>query len=122
MKRRVLIIPAAGLGTRLHSPLPKLLVPVGGIAMIDRLQQLYADRISRTIIVTNPAARPLVEAHVGQRDRCRRRGPGEADRHAGRDHDRCRGRRSGQCGQRVDHLVRSGRRPSEDGGAPGAAR
>jgi bifunctional UDP-N-acetylglucosamine pyrophosphorylase / glucosamine-1-phosphate N-acetyltransferase len=68
MTRRVLIVPAAGLGTRLHSPLPKLLVPVGGIAMIDRLQQLYANRISRTIIVTNPAARPQVVAHVEPRD------------------------------------------------------
>jgi bifunctional UDP-N-acetylglucosamine pyrophosphorylase/glucosamine-1-phosphate N-acetyltransferase len=67
MKRRVLIIPAAGLGTRLHSPLPKLLVPVRGIPMIDRLQQLYADWISQTIIVTNPAARPLVEDHVARR-------------------------------------------------------
>lgn len=67
MKRRVLIIPAAGLGTRLHSPLPKLLVPVGGMPMIDRLQQLYADRIGRTIIVTNPSERPLVEEHVGRR-------------------------------------------------------
>ena len=68
MTRRVLIIPAAGLGTRLHSPLPKLLVPVGGIPMIDRLHQLYAGRVGRTIIVTNPAARPLVEDHVVRRD------------------------------------------------------
>ena len=68
MKQRVLIIPAAGLGTRLHSPLPKLLVPVRGIPMIDRLQRLYADCVGRTIIVTNPAARPLVEDHVGRRN------------------------------------------------------
>ena len=67
MTRRVLIIPAAGLGTRLHSPLPKLLVPVGGIPMMDRLLQLYADRISRTIIVTSPAARTIVEDHVKHR-------------------------------------------------------
>ena len=68
MTRRVLIIPAAGLGTRLHSPLPKLLVPVGGIPMIDRLLQLYAERIGRTIVVTNPAARTLVEDHVKHRN------------------------------------------------------
>ena len=67
MTRRVLIVPAAGLGTRLHSPLPKLLVPVGGIPMIDRLLDLYADRISRAIVVATPAARAAVEDHVSQR-------------------------------------------------------
>ena len=67
MKRRVLIVPAAGFGTRLHSPLPKLLVPVRGIPMLDRLHQLYSGRVGRTIIVTNPAARPLVEDHVERR-------------------------------------------------------
>ena len=68
MNRRVLIIPAAGLGTRLHSPLPKLLVPVRGIPMIDRLHQLYTACVERTIIVTNPSARPLVEEHVQRRN------------------------------------------------------
>jgi len=67
MTRRVLIVPAAGLGTRLHSPLPKLLVPVGGIPMIDRLLQLYSDWIRRTIVVTNPAAQPIVEDHLKHR-------------------------------------------------------
>jgi bifunctional N-acetylglucosamine-1-phosphate-uridyltransferase/glucosamine-1-phosphate-acetyltransferase GlmU-like protein len=67
MTRRVLIVPAAGLGTRLHSPLPKLLVPVGGIPMIDRLLRLYADRIGRTIVVTNPASRGIVEDHLKHR-------------------------------------------------------
>ena len=66
MTRHVLIVPAAGLGTRLHSPLPKLLVPVGGIPMIDRLLQLYSDRISRTIVVVHPAARAAVEDHLRQ--------------------------------------------------------
>jgi bifunctional UDP-N-acetylglucosamine pyrophosphorylase / glucosamine-1-phosphate N-acetyltransferase len=66
MTRRVLVVPAAGLGTRLHSPLPKLLVPVGGIPMIDRLLQLYSGRISRAIVITNPAARVAVEEHVKQ--------------------------------------------------------
>ena len=64
MKPRALIVPAAGLGTRLHSPLPKLLVPVAGLPMIDRLLQLYAGEVDRTIVVCNPASRPLVEAHV----------------------------------------------------------
>jgi bifunctional UDP-N-acetylglucosamine pyrophosphorylase / glucosamine-1-phosphate N-acetyltransferase len=67
MTRRALIVPAAGLGTRLHSPLPKLLVRVGGMPMIDRVLQLYADRISRTIVVTNPAARAMVEDHLKHR-------------------------------------------------------
>ena len=64
MTRRVLIVPAAGLGSRLLSPLPKLLVPVAGTPMIDRLFDLYAGPAPRTVIVCNPASRPQVEAHV----------------------------------------------------------
>jgi bifunctional N-acetylglucosamine-1-phosphate-uridyltransferase/glucosamine-1-phosphate-acetyltransferase GlmU-like protein len=67
MSRRVLIVPAAGLGSRLLSPLPKLLVPVAGTPMIDRLFDLYASLVRRTIIVCNPASRAQVEAHVRQR-------------------------------------------------------
>ena len=67
MTRRVLIVPAAGLGTRLHSPLPKLLVPVAGVPMIDRLLGLYADTIDRTIVVCNPASRAMVDEHLRSR-------------------------------------------------------
>ena len=67
MTRRVLIVPAAGLGSRLQSPLPTLLVPVAGTPMIDRLFDLYAGHAPRTVIVCNPASRPQVEAHVRRR-------------------------------------------------------
>jgi bifunctional UDP-N-acetylglucosamine pyrophosphorylase / glucosamine-1-phosphate N-acetyltransferase len=62
---RVLIVPAAGLGTRLGSPLPKLLVPVAGVAMIDRLLALYRPYVSRTVLVVNPDALETVRRHVG---------------------------------------------------------
>lgn len=62
--KRVLIVPAAGHGTRLRSPLPKLLVPVGGRPMIDWLFDLYADRVDHRVIVTSPAALAAVTAHV----------------------------------------------------------
>ena len=39
---RTLIIPAAGLGSRLGLNLPKVLVPVDGRPMIDWLVELYA--------------------------------------------------------------------------------
>ena len=67
MTPRVLIVPAAGLGSRLQSPLPKLLVPVGGVPMIDRLLDLYAGHAGRTVIVSNPGARTQVESHVRAR-------------------------------------------------------
>jgi bifunctional UDP-N-acetylglucosamine pyrophosphorylase/glucosamine-1-phosphate N-acetyltransferase len=64
---RVLIIPAAGHGTRLGSSLPKVLVPVAGVAMLDRLLALYAPVVDRVVLVVNPASAPLVEAHLGDR-------------------------------------------------------
>jgi bifunctional UDP-N-acetylglucosamine pyrophosphorylase/glucosamine-1-phosphate N-acetyltransferase len=67
MTTRVLIVPAAGLGTRLRSPLPKLLVPVAGVPMIDRLLDLYAGTIDRTIVVSNPDSRGPVEEHLRRR-------------------------------------------------------
>jgi bifunctional UDP-N-acetylglucosamine pyrophosphorylase / glucosamine-1-phosphate N-acetyltransferase len=63
---RVLIVPAAGLGTRLGSPLPKLLVSVAGVAMIDRLLALYRQYVSRAILVVNPAALATVRRHIGE--------------------------------------------------------
>ena len=48
---RLLIVPAAGAGTRLGVGLPKLLVPVDGIPMIARVLALYADLAARAVIV-----------------------------------------------------------------------
>lgn len=67
MTSRVLIVPAAGLGTRLQSALPKLLVPVAGVPMIDRLLNLYAGTVDQTIVVCHPGARTPVQDHLRQR-------------------------------------------------------
>ena len=63
---RVLVVPAAGTGSRLGADLPKLLVPVNGRAMIDRLLDLYRPVADRAVIVVSPAARAAVEAAIGK--------------------------------------------------------
>ena len=64
---RMLIVPAAGMGTRLGAALPKLLVPVGGTPMIDRVLALYESVVDHAVIVVSPAAREQVEAHLASR-------------------------------------------------------
>jgi bifunctional UDP-N-acetylglucosamine pyrophosphorylase/glucosamine-1-phosphate N-acetyltransferase len=64
MRSRVLIIPAAGLGSRLGARLPKVLVPVGGAPMLDRLLALYAGLVSHAIVVTHPSFETMVREHV----------------------------------------------------------
>ena len=61
---RVLVIPAAGTGSRLGAAVPKLLVPVGGRPMIERLFALYADVAERAIVVVAPAALAMVAARL----------------------------------------------------------
>jgi bifunctional UDP-N-acetylglucosamine pyrophosphorylase/glucosamine-1-phosphate N-acetyltransferase len=61
---RILIIPAAGLGTRLKSELPKVLVPVDGAPMLDRLLDMYKPFVDRFIVITHPSFDPLVRQHV----------------------------------------------------------
>jgi bifunctional UDP-N-acetylglucosamine pyrophosphorylase/glucosamine-1-phosphate N-acetyltransferase len=61
---RVLVIPAAGLGSRLGGPLPKVLTPVGGVPMIDRLLGLYRGVVSRAVLVLHPSFAAAVERHV----------------------------------------------------------
>jgi bifunctional N-acetylglucosamine-1-phosphate-uridyltransferase/glucosamine-1-phosphate-acetyltransferase GlmU-like protein len=64
---RVLIVPAAGLGSRLGAGAPKLLVPVAGVPMVDRILDLYRDRMTRAVIVVNPAFADAVRRHLGSR-------------------------------------------------------
>jgi bifunctional N-acetylglucosamine-1-phosphate-uridyltransferase/glucosamine-1-phosphate-acetyltransferase GlmU-like protein len=64
MTSRVLIVPAAGLGTRLGAEQPKLLVPVGGIPMIDRLLALFAGAVDRAVVVVHPSFEREVRAHL----------------------------------------------------------
>src|SRR5689334_21394604 len=59
----VLVVPAAGRGSRLDSPLPKFLVPVAGRPMIDWLIALYRDFVSRVVIVVAPPALESARQH-----------------------------------------------------------
>ena len=60
---RVLIIPAAGRGSRLQSDLPKVLYPVAGRAMIDHLLDLYSDYVDRFVLVLSPEFQDVVHDH-----------------------------------------------------------
>ncbi len=66
MRSRLLVVPAAGLGTRLGADRPKLLVPVAGVPMIDRLLDLFADAVQRAVVVVHPSFEQQVSAHLAQ--------------------------------------------------------
>jgi bifunctional UDP-N-acetylglucosamine pyrophosphorylase/glucosamine-1-phosphate N-acetyltransferase len=53
---RVLVIPAAGTGSRLGASVPKLLVPVNGRPMIEHLLVLYSGHVGRVVLVVAPSA------------------------------------------------------------------
>jgi len=59
----LLIIPAAGLGSRLQASVPKLLFPVNGKPMIDYLFDLYAPVVERFMLVLHPDFKDEVERH-----------------------------------------------------------
>ena len=50
----MLIIPAAGAGSRLGGGLPKILVPVAGRSMLDRLIALYRPYTDAIVVVAHP--------------------------------------------------------------------
>jgi len=60
---RLMIIPAAGAGTRLQSAGPKLLFPVAGRPMIDHLLDLYAPFVDRFVLVLHPSFVDAVRGH-----------------------------------------------------------
>ena len=62
----VLIIPAAGAGSRLKSSTPKVLAPVNGRPMIDHLIGLYRDVVGRFVLVLHPAAELAVRRHCAE--------------------------------------------------------
>jgi bifunctional UDP-N-acetylglucosamine pyrophosphorylase / glucosamine-1-phosphate N-acetyltransferase len=64
MTARTLVVPAAGLGSRLGAALPKLLVRVAGIPMIDRLLDAYRGVVSEAVIVVHPSFEPDVRRHL----------------------------------------------------------
>jgi bifunctional UDP-N-acetylglucosamine pyrophosphorylase/glucosamine-1-phosphate N-acetyltransferase len=61
---RLLVIPAAGLGSRLGGYVPKVLVRVAGATMLDRLLDLYNDVVERVVIVVNPVFAADVRRHA----------------------------------------------------------
>ena len=69
MSSRLLIVPAAGLGTRLGGDRPKLLVPVGGMPMIDRLLALFAGAVDRAVVVVHPSFEREVREHLARAGR-----------------------------------------------------
>jgi bifunctional UDP-N-acetylglucosamine pyrophosphorylase/glucosamine-1-phosphate N-acetyltransferase len=66
MRSRLLIVPAAGLGTRLGGTRPKLLVPVAGVPMIDRLLALFAGVVDRAVVVVHPSCEREVQTHLDE--------------------------------------------------------
>ena len=60
---RLMVIPAAGLGSRLSRAIPKVLFPVNGLAMIDHLLNLYGAIIDRFILVLHPSFQEQVVQH-----------------------------------------------------------
>lgn len=67
MSGRVLVIPAAGRGSRLGSDGPKVLAPVAGRPMLDWLLDLYLDRVETMTLVVQPAARDLIAGALRSR-------------------------------------------------------
>jgi bifunctional UDP-N-acetylglucosamine pyrophosphorylase/glucosamine-1-phosphate N-acetyltransferase len=64
MSRRFLVIPAAGLGSRLGAAAPKVLVRVAGVPMIDRLERLYRGFVSKIVLIVHPSFADTVRKHV----------------------------------------------------------
>ncbi len=61
--KRLVIIPAAGRGSRLNSDIPKVLYPVKGKPMIDYLFALYASVVDRFILILHPDVVESVQQH-----------------------------------------------------------
>jgi bifunctional UDP-N-acetylglucosamine pyrophosphorylase/glucosamine-1-phosphate N-acetyltransferase len=65
--KRLMIIPAAGLGSRLSADIPKVLYPVNGMPMIDYLFDLYASVVERFVLVLHPSFAPDVVRYCAYR-------------------------------------------------------
>ena len=87
----LMIIPAAGRGTRLASDVPKVLFPVLGRPMLDYLLDRYAPHVGCFVVVVHPSFRAEVERYCAGRSMGRRIcRPRRADGHARRDIDSLR--------------------------------
>ena len=65
---RLLIIPAAGRGSRLGVDTPKALVPVAGVPMLDHLLRRHRPFVNRFVVVVAPAAVDLFSAFTKAHD------------------------------------------------------
>jgi CTP:molybdopterin cytidylyltransferase MocA len=65
--RRVLLVPAAGLGSRLQVHGAKALVAVNGRPMLDHIADLYQPYVNRLIVVTHPSFAPAISEWAGSR-------------------------------------------------------
>lgn len=63
--RRVLIVPAAGLGSRLRTDVPKALVLVNGKPMIDHVVDRFRPFVERVVYVVAPSFAPRLREHLG---------------------------------------------------------
>lgn len=61
---RVLVVPAAGLGSRLHAGQPKALTPVLGRPMIDHVIARHAPYCDRVVVVAHPKFRVALRKHL----------------------------------------------------------
>ena len=61
---RLLIIPAAGIGSRLGANVPKVLVPVAGMTMLERLLNLYRASVDHIVLIVNPVFEAPIRQHV----------------------------------------------------------
>jgi molybdopterin-guanine dinucleotide biosynthesis protein A len=61
---RALIIPAAGVGSRLGYSGPKALYPLNGRPLLDHLIDLYRDQVDRIVLVVRPVDRQAFAQHL----------------------------------------------------------
>lgn len=62
--KRLLIIPAAGRGSRLGSAKPKILTRVSGRPMLDHLERLYRRAVDEAVVVAHPSFAGAVQARL----------------------------------------------------------
>jgi NDP-sugar pyrophosphorylase family protein len=62
--RRLLVVPAAGRGSRLQTSVPKALVPVAGRPMIDHLIALCRPHVEFVAVVAHPSFADEMRAHL----------------------------------------------------------
>lgn len=62
--RRALIIPAAGLGSRLRSHAPKVFTPVAGRPMLDHLLDRFRPFVHQLVVVAHPSFAGRMREHL----------------------------------------------------------